>query len=66
MILCYDCRWEPSKLSLERLQPAPDENRCRDPQLNIGPSSGNLVEEWGIEVNELGDQGHYKKTYRVK
>jgi hypothetical protein len=34
-----------SKLSSERLHPAVDGNRCRDPQPNIRWSLGNLVEE---------------------
>ena len=39
-----------AQLSPERLHPAVDGGRCRDPQPNIRQSPGSLVEELGIEV----------------
>jgi hypothetical protein len=41
-----------AKWSSERLHPAADGNRCRDPQPNIMWSLGSPVEEWGEELRE--------------
>ena len=40
-------------MSSERLHPAANRNRCRDPQLNIGCSLGSLVEELGEGLRDL-------------
>lgn len=46
-------------MSPERLHPATNKGRYKDPQLTIRRSPGNLVEEWGIEMSlsEVTNQG---------
>ena len=54
-----------TQLSSERLHPATDGNRCRDPQPNIRQSLGNPVEEGRKDFRSQRGQGHHKKTYRT-
>ena len=51
-----------AQLSLERLHPVTDGNRCRDPQPNIRQSSWSLVEELGIGLSKLEKSRAHKET----
>lgn len=41
-----------AQLSLKRLHPPTDANRCVDLRPNIRQSTGSLEEEWGVELSK--------------
>jgi hypothetical protein len=65
LLIIYDMLTDRNlaQLSPERLTPAVDRGRCRNPEANMSP--GNPVEEWGIELSKSEGQGHHKKVHRV-
>jgi len=49
-------------LSLERLHPATDGSRCRDPQASIYIKLRGPAEEGEEGLEDQWDQGHHKNT----
>lgn len=55
----------PVQLSSERLPPATDRNRCKDPQPDLGGPRGILLERVRKDYGNQKDQGNDKKTHKI-